>query len=164
MRPILFVIPGWDFKVHSYGVMILWPASPRWRSASGGHDASESTPTSSTSWRRGFSWAVSLERGEFTCFRTSNRSTVWATSSGAGREATTSTAASWAGLTGSILYWFRRPFPFWLMTDVAAPAVAIGNRHRPDRLLLERLLLRGSVRPAVGRLLPGRVARLGSPG
>ena len=30
------------------------------------------------------------------------------------------------GLTGSILYWLRRPFPFWLMTDVAAPAVAIG--------------------------------------
>ena len=68
------------------------------------------------------------------------------------------------GLTGSILYWFRRPFPFWLMTDVAAPAVAIGNRHRPDRLLLERLLLRGGVRPALGRLLSRRVARLGSPG
>ena len=25
-----------------------------------------------------------------------------------------------------MLYWFRRPFPFWLMSDVAAPAVAIG--------------------------------------
>ena len=30
------------------------------------------------------------------------------------------------GLTGSILYWFRRPFPFLRMCDVAAPAVAIG--------------------------------------
>ncbi len=23
MRPILFVVPGWEFKVHSYGVMVL---------------------------------------------------------------------------------------------------------------------------------------------
>ena len=30
------------------------------------------------------------------------------------------------GLTGSVIYWWRRPFPFWKMTDVAAPAVAIG--------------------------------------
>ena len=30
------------------------------------------------------------------------------------------------GLTGSILYWFRRPFPFLRMCDAAAPAVAIG--------------------------------------
>ncbi len=30
------------------------------------------------------------------------------------------------GLTGSLLYWYRRPFPFWGMCDVAAPAVAIG--------------------------------------
>ena len=30
------------------------------------------------------------------------------------------------GLTGSILYWLRRPFPFWRMADAVAPAVAIG--------------------------------------
>ncbi len=30
------------------------------------------------------------------------------------------------GFTGSMLYWLRRPFPFWAMADVAAPAVAIG--------------------------------------
>jgi len=23
MRPILFVVPGWEIKIHSYGVMIL---------------------------------------------------------------------------------------------------------------------------------------------
>ena len=30
------------------------------------------------------------------------------------------------GLTGSLLYWCRRPYPLWKMIDVAAPAVAIG--------------------------------------
>jgi len=30
------------------------------------------------------------------------------------------------GFTGSMLYWLRRPFPFWAMADVTAPAVAIG--------------------------------------
>ena len=30
------------------------------------------------------------------------------------------------GLTGSILYWLRRPFPFLRMADAVAPAVAIG--------------------------------------
>lgn len=30
------------------------------------------------------------------------------------------------GLTGSILYWLRRPFPFWRMADAVAPAVAVG--------------------------------------
>jgi phosphatidylglycerol:prolipoprotein diacylglycerol transferase len=30
------------------------------------------------------------------------------------------------GLTGSLLYWCVRPFPFWPMADAAAPAVALG--------------------------------------
>jgi phosphatidylglycerol:prolipoprotein diacylglycerol transferase len=30
------------------------------------------------------------------------------------------------GLTGSLLYWCRRPFPFWRVADAVAPAVAIG--------------------------------------
>ena len=30
------------------------------------------------------------------------------------------------GLTGSLLFWYRHPFSFWPMADVAAPAVAIG--------------------------------------
>jgi phosphatidylglycerol:prolipoprotein diacylglycerol transferase len=30
------------------------------------------------------------------------------------------------GLSGSLLYWCRRPYPLWTMLDVAAPAVAIG--------------------------------------
>jgi phosphatidylglycerol:prolipoprotein diacylglycerol transferase len=30
------------------------------------------------------------------------------------------------GLAGSLLYWWRRPFPFWPMADAVAPALAVG--------------------------------------
>jgi phosphatidylglycerol:prolipoprotein diacylglycerol transferase len=30
------------------------------------------------------------------------------------------------GLAGSLLYWKRRPFPFWPMADAVAPALALG--------------------------------------
>jgi phosphatidylglycerol:prolipoprotein diacylglycerol transferase len=30
------------------------------------------------------------------------------------------------GLTGSLLYWWRRPFPFWPMADAVAPGLAVG--------------------------------------
>jgi phosphatidylglycerol:prolipoprotein diacylglycerol transferase len=30
------------------------------------------------------------------------------------------------GLTGSLLYWWRHPFPFWPMADAVAPALAVG--------------------------------------
>ena len=68
------------------------------------------------------------------------------------------------GLTGSILYWLRRPFPFWAMTDVAAPAVAIG-------IAIGRIgcFLNGCCYGAVcdqpwAVCFPGRVARLDPPG
>ena len=59
MRPILFVVPGWDFKIHSYGVMILFACSAAlaiavWRGA-----GRKSTRTSSMSWQRGSSWVAS---------------------------------------------------------------------------------------------------------
>ena len=67
------------------------------------------------------------------------------------------------GLTGSILYWFRRPFPFLRMCDAAAP----GGRHRrrggTHRLLPERLLPRLGLRAALGRAVPGRQPCLGPP-
>lgn len=30
------------------------------------------------------------------------------------------------GLTGSLIYWRRHPFPFWRMADAVAPALAVG--------------------------------------
>ena len=68
------------------------------------------------------------------------------------------------GLTGSILYWFRRPFP--VLADVRRGRAGGGdrNRGRADRLLPERLLPRRGLRPALGGPLPGRDPRLGSPG
>ena len=30
------------------------------------------------------------------------------------------------GLAGSLIYWWRHPFPFWPMADAVAPALAVG--------------------------------------
>ena len=164
MRPILFVIPGWDIKVHSYGVMIFVACFAALAIGRLARAAREDRPQ-----RRLRAGDLALPGRRDRC---------------AGRlrhpapESIHSLGdifRSWqggnvfygcilGGLTGSILYWFRRPFPFWAMADVAAPAVAIGAARRPDRLLLERLLRRGGLRPALGRPVPGRLACLGAPG
>ena len=125
MRPILFVVPGWEFKIHSYGVMILLACFAALAMASGGRGGRRSTRTSSTSWRPGCSWAASSVRGGSTSLTPG----IDPQSRRRPPELAGGQRLLWlhpGGLTGSILYWFRRPFPFWRMTDVAAPAVAIG--------------------------------------
>ncbi len=94
MRPILFVIPGWDFKIHSYGVMILLAcfaalAIGVWRARREKIDPD--VVYELATWL--FLGGVVGARGS-TSSRTRNRSTVWATSSGAGRGATSFTVAS----------------------------------------------------------------------
>ena len=59
MRPILFEIPGWDLKVHSYGVLILCACLASlgisvWRPR-----RAKSIPTSSTKLQPGSSWVAS---------------------------------------------------------------------------------------------------------
>ena len=51
---------------------------------------------------------------------------VSATSSGGWQGGNVFYGCILGGLTGSLLFWYRHPFPFWPMCDVAAPAVAIG--------------------------------------
>ena len=97
MRPILFVVPGWEFKIHSYGVMILLAcfaalAIGVWRARREKIDTN--VVYELATWL--FLGGVVGARGS-TCSRTWNRSTAWATSSGAGRGATTFTDASWGG-------------------------------------------------------------------
>ena len=67
------------------------------------------------------------------------------------------------GLTGSILYWFRRPFPF--LSDVRRNRARGRHRRRggTHRLLPEWLLPRRGLRAAVGRPLPRRQPCLGTP-
>jgi phosphatidylglycerol:prolipoprotein diacylglycerol transferase len=126
MRPILFVIPGWEFKVHSYGVMILLAcfaalAIGVWRARREKIDPN--VVYELATWL--FLGGVVGARGVYVLAHLESISHLG------------DVLRSWqggnnfygcilGGLTGSILYWYRRPFPFWSMTDVAAPAVAIG--------------------------------------
>jgi phosphatidylglycerol:prolipoprotein diacylglycerol transferase len=126
MRPILFVIPGWEFKIHSYGVMILLACSAAlaisvWRARRDKIDTN--VVYELATWL--FLGGIVGARG------------VYVLSHLDAMHGLGDVLRSWkggnnffgcilGGLIGSTLYWFRRPFPFWLMTDVAAPAVAIG--------------------------------------
>jgi phosphatidylglycerol:prolipoprotein diacylglycerol transferase len=126
MRPILFVIPGCEVKVHSYGVMVFLAcfaslAMGRWRVKREKLDPN--IVYELATWL--FLGGIVGARGLYVIFHPE-------TIKSAG-----DIFRSWqggnvfygcilGGLTGSLLYWYRRPFPFWLMADVAAPAVAIG--------------------------------------
>ena len=126
MRPILFEIPGLGLRVHSYGVMIFCACASAlamavWRTRR------EKVITEAVyelaTWlflggvigARLFFFIQHPEAfhrvGDL--FRTWEGGNVFY-------------GCILGGLTGSILYWLRRPFPFLRMCDVAAPAVAIG--------------------------------------
>ncbi len=126
MRPILFVVPGLGLQIHSYGVMIFCAcmsalAMAVWRSRR--EEVESDAVYELATWlflggvigarlfyfiqhREAFHHAGDL-------FRTWEGGNVFY-------------GCILGGLSGSILYWFRRPFPFLRMCDVAAPAVAIG--------------------------------------
>jgi phosphatidylglycerol:prolipoprotein diacylglycerol transferase len=126
MRPILFVVPGWELAVHSYGVMILLAcfaalAIGVWRARRENIDTN--VVYELATWL--FLGGVVGARG------------VYVLSHLGSIHHFADIFLSWkggnvfygcilGGLGGSIAYWYRRPFPFWVMTDVAAPAVAIG--------------------------------------
>jgi phosphatidylglycerol:prolipoprotein diacylglycerol transferase len=126
MRPILFVIPGWDFQVHSYGVMIFIACMSSlaigvWRARR--EKIHTDVVYELATWL--FLGGVIGARG------------LYVLTHPEGIHHFSDVMRSWqggnvfygcilGGLTGSLIYWFRRPFPFWPMTDVAAPAVAIG--------------------------------------
>jgi phosphatidylglycerol:prolipoprotein diacylglycerol transferase len=126
MRPILFVVPGLGFRIHSYGVMIFCSclsalAMAVWRSR---REKVESNAVYElATWlflggvvgARVFFFIQHPEAfhhpGDL--FRTWEGGNVFY-------------GCILGGVTGSVLYWFRRPFPFLRMCDTTAPAVAIG--------------------------------------
>jgi phosphatidylglycerol:prolipoprotein diacylglycerol transferase len=126
MRPILFVVPGWELEVHSYGVMILVAcfaalAIGVWHARREKIDAN--VVYELATWL--FLGGVVGARG------------VYVLSHLDAIHHVDDILRSWkggnvfygcilGGLIGSVAYWYRRPFPFWRMTDVAAPSVAIG--------------------------------------
>jgi phosphatidylglycerol:prolipoprotein diacylglycerol transferase len=126
MRPILFEFPGWDIKVHSYGVMILLACSSAlaislWRARK--ENIHTNVVYELATWlflggvvgARGFYVILHPEmiKSLADVFRSWQGGNVFY-------------GCILGGLTGSLLYWCRRPYPLWKMIDVAAPAVAIG--------------------------------------
>jgi len=126
MRPILFVLPGWEIQIHSYGVMIFLAcfaalAIGVWRVK---HEKLDPNIVYElATWL--FLGGVVGARGLYVVF---HPETI---------QSAGDIFRSWqggnvfygcilGGLTGSLIYWYRHPFPFWTMADVAAPAVAIG--------------------------------------
>ena len=98
MRPILFEIPGWDIKVHSYGVMILLACSAAlgmrlWRARREKIDTN--IVYELATWL--FLGGVIGARGLYVILASGDDPQFWLTSSEAGKAATFSTAASWAG-------------------------------------------------------------------
>ncbi len=126
MRPILFEIPGWDIKVHSYGVMILLACFSAlgialWRARREKIDTNVVYELATWLFLGGLVGA----RGLYVLLHPEVIHTVgdifrsW-------QGGNVFYGCILGGLAGSLLYWCRRPYPLWTMIDVAAPAVAIG--------------------------------------
>ncbi len=126
MRPILFEIPGWDLKVHSYGVMILLACFSSlgmalWRARREKIDSSVIYELATWLFLGGIVGARGLYvilhpemiKSTGDIFRSWQGGNVFY-------------GCILGGLIGSLLYWCRRPYPLWTMIDIAAPAVAIG--------------------------------------
>ena len=126
MRPILFDITAWDIKVHSYGVFILLACSAAllmalWRARRERIDTNVVYELATWLFLGGVIGArglyVILHPEMIHSFADIFRS--W-------QGGNVFYGCILGGLTGSLLYWCRRPYPLWIMIDVAAPAVAIG--------------------------------------
>ncbi len=126
MRSILFEIPGWELKIHSYGVMILIAcfaalAIAVWRARRDQVDPNSVYELAAWLFLGGAIGARSMYviahpesiHGLGDILRS------W-------QGGNNFYGCIFGGLIGSILYWLRRPFPFSRMADAAALAVATG--------------------------------------
>ena len=126
MQPILFELPGWGLRVHSYGLMILLACSGAlwmtvWRARREGLETSVVYELAAWLFLGGVIGARAL-------FVITHPEAV---------HSALDLIRGWqggnvfygcimGGLAGSLLYWKRRPFPFWPMADAVAPALALG--------------------------------------
>jgi phosphatidylglycerol---prolipoprotein diacylglyceryl transferase len=126
MRSILFEIPGWELKIHSYGVMILIAcfaalAIAVWRARRDQIDPNSVYELAAWLFLGGAIGA----RGVYVISHPEAIHTLgdifrsW-------QGGNNFYGCILGGLTGSILYWLRRPFPFRRMADAASLAVAMG--------------------------------------
>jgi phosphatidylglycerol:prolipoprotein diacylglycerol transferase len=126
MRPILFVIPGTEFQIHSYGVMVLFACTAAlligvWRAKRDKIDPNVVYELAAWLFLGGIVGARGVYVLSHLDAMHSLRDVLRSYQGGNNFY-----GCILGGVIGSSLYWYRRPFPFWLMCDVAAPAVAIG--------------------------------------
>jgi phosphatidylglycerol---prolipoprotein diacylglyceryl transferase len=126
MRPILFELPGWQVKIHSYGVMIFVACMAALGTAVWRARREKIDPNivyELATWL--FLGGVIGARGLYVLFHPETIHHLG------------DIIRSWqggnvfygcilGGLTGSLIYCYRHPFPFWSMADAVAPAVAVG--------------------------------------
>jgi prolipoprotein diacylglyceryltransferase len=164
MRPILFELPGLDIKVHSYGVMIFLACFAAlgisvWRARR--EQIDPNIVYGIATWL--FLGGVIGARGMYVVLHPGMIH-------GAG-----DIFRSWqggnvfygcilGGLTGSLLFWCRHPFPFWPMADAAAPAVAIGAAVGRLGCFLNGCCDGVACSFALGCPVPGRLARVDAAG
>jgi phosphatidylglycerol:prolipoprotein diacylglycerol transferase len=126
MQPILFELPGWGLRIHSYGVMILLACTGAlwmtiWRARREGLETGVVYELAVWLFLGGVLGARAL-------FVITHPEVV---------HSVLDLIRSWqggnvfygcimGGLAGSLFYWKRRPFPFWSMADAVAPALAVG--------------------------------------
>jgi phosphatidylglycerol:prolipoprotein diacylglycerol transferase len=126
MHPVLFELPGSGLKVHAYGLMILLAcagalAITAWRAKR--ERLGVNSVYELATWL--FLGGVIGARALFVMQHPETVHSAW------------DLLRSWdggnvfygcimGGLAGSLLYWWRRPFPFWPMADAVAPGLAVG--------------------------------------
>jgi phosphatidylglycerol:prolipoprotein diacylglycerol transferase len=126
MRPILFVIPGLDLSIHSYGVMIFAACSAAllmavWRARHEGVHPDRVYELAA--WL--FLGGVIGARAMFV-IQHPEQIHEWADVLRTWRGGNVFYGCILGGVIGSLLYRCRRPFSFLRMADCAAPGVAIG--------------------------------------
>jgi phosphatidylglycerol:prolipoprotein diacylglycerol transferase len=126
MHPILFEIPAWNLRIHAYGVMILLACTgalgiTAWRARREGLRVEAVYELATWLFLGGVIGARALFaiqhpqaiHGPLDLVRSWQGGNIFY-------------GCIMGGLAGSLLYWWRRPFPFWPMADAVAPALAVG--------------------------------------
>ena len=121
MRPILFTMPGSGLRIHSYGVMMfvacaaalamaVWRARREKVDPNAVYELATWLFLGGVIGARGFYFVQHPEAFHelSDLFKTWQGGNVFY-------------GCILGGLTGSILYWLRRPFPFWRMADAVGP-------------------------------------------
>lgn len=124
--PILLDVPAWNVRIHAYSVMILLACTgalciTAWRARRAGLSVDAVYELAVWLFLGGVIGARALfviqhpetVRTPVDLFRSWQGGNIFY-------------GCIMGGLAGSLIYWWRRPFPFWGMADAVAPALAVG--------------------------------------